>query len=147
MLMLTGFILWMTRAAQKGIKESGTISIADALVIGIIQGLAIAPGISRSGTTISFGLFRKLQKSFAFHFSFLISIPAIIGAMILEWETPVPASGELLQVMAGALTSAVVGYLCLRVLRNVVQKGNLHVFSPYCWAVGSATVVLSLMLG
>lgn len=146
MLMVTGGILWMTRRAAKGMKDGGTISIMDALVIGVIQGLAIAPGISRSGSTISFGLFRKLQKSFAFHFSFLISIPAIVGAMILEWEVPVISSGELLQVLAGTLTAALAGYLCLRFLRTIVQKGHLYFFSPYCWAAGSAAIVLSFIL-
>ena len=146
MLMVTGGILWMTRRAAKGMKDGGTISIMDALVIGVIQGLAIAPGISRSGSTISFGLFRKLQKSFAFHFSFLISIPAIMGAMILEWEVPVISSGELLQVLAGTLTAALAGYLFLRFLRTIVQKGHLYFFSPYCWAAGSAAIVLSFIL-
>lgn len=146
MLMVTGTILWMTRGVEKVMKDSGTMSITDALVIGFIQGLAIAPGISRSGSTISFGLFRKLQKSFAFNFSFLISVPAIMGAMILEWEEPVLASGELLQVLAGTLTAALAGYLCLRFLRKIVQEGHLYFFSPYCWAAGSAAVVLSFML-
>jgi undecaprenyl-diphosphatase len=146
MLMITGAILWMTRKTGQGTKDSGTISIADALVIGVIQGLAIAPGISRSGSTISFGLFRKLQKSCAFSFSFLISVPAIVGAMILEWETPDLSSGELLRVLAGTLTAAVTGYLCLRFLRTMVQRGHLHFFSPYCWAAGIAAVVLSFML-
>ena len=146
MLMLTGAILWMTRRTGRGMKDSGSISFADSLVIGVIQGLAIAPGISRSGSTISFGLFRKLQKSCAFSFSFLISIPAIAGAMILEWETPDLPSGELLRVCAGTLTAAVTGYLSLRFLRTMVQRGRLHFFSPYCWAAGVAAVVLSFML-
>jgi len=146
MLMVTGGVLWMTRAVEEGMKDGETLSMMDALIIGFIQGLAIAPGISRSGSTISFGLFRKCKKSFSFHFSFLLSIPAILGAMLLEWETPVLSTGELWQVIAGALMAAVVGYLCLRFLREMVQKGHLHFFSPYCWAVGSATIVLSFIL-
>ena len=146
MLMVTGGILWMTRRAEKGMKDSRSMSIMDALVIGFIQGLAIAPGISRSGSTISFGLFRKLQKDVSFQFSFLLSIPAILGAMIMEWEAPALSSGELLQVLAGTLTAAVTGYLCLRLLRTMVQEGRLYFFSPYCWAAGSAAVALSFML-
>lgn len=146
MLMVTGGILWMTRGVGKGMKDSGTISIVDALVIGFIQGLAIAPGISRSGSTISFGLFRNFNKSFAFLFSFLLSVPAIVGAMIVEWETPDLASGELLKVLAGTLTAAVAGYLCLLWLRKMVHQGRLHLFSPYCWVVGSTAVVLSFIL-
>jgi undecaprenyl-diphosphatase len=146
MLMVTGGILWLTRKAEKGMKDIRTMSVVDALVIGFIQGLAIAPGISRSGSTISFGLFRKLQKDVSFQFSFLLSIPAILGALILEWEAPVLSSGELQQVLAGTVTSALAGYLCLRFLRTQVQKGQLHFFSPYCWAAGSAAIVLSRVL-
>ena len=146
MLMVTGGIVWMTRGVAEGIKDSKTISVLDVLIVGLVQGLAITPGISRSGSTITCGLLRKFRKDFSFQFSFLLSIPAIVGAMILEWETPLLSSGELLRVLAGTATAAVVGYLCLRFLRSVVQQGHLYFFSPYCWAVGSATVVLSFML-
>jgi len=146
MLMITGALLWMTRRVKEGTKEGGKISVMDALVIGFIQGLAIAPGISRSGSTISFGLFRNFKKDFSFRFSFLISIPAIAGAMVLEWEAPALSSRELLHVLAGTLTAAVAGYLCLRLLRTVVQEGRLYFFSPYCWAAGSAAVALSFIL-
>ena len=146
MLMVTGGILWMTRGVKEGMKDSKTISVLDALIVGFVQGLAITPGISRSGSTISCGLLRKFKKVFSFHFSLLLSIPAILGAMILEWETPALSGGELLQVMAGTVTAALVGYLCLRLLRRMVQAGHLYFFSPYCWAAGSATVVLSFML-
>ncbi len=146
MLMITGGLLWMTRRVKEGTKEGGKISVMDALVVGFIQGLAIAPGISRSGSTISFGLFRNFKKDFSFRFSFLISIPAIAGAMVLEWEAPALSSRELLHVLAGTLTAAVAGYLCLRLLRTVVQEGRLYFFSPYCWAAGSAAVALSFIL-
>ena len=146
MLMITGALLWMTRRVKEGTKEGGKISVMDALVIGFIQGLAIAPGISRSGSTISFGLFRNFKKDFSFRFSFLISIPAIAGAMVLEWEAPALSSRELLHVLAGTLTAAVAGYLCLRLLRTMVQEGRLYFFSPYCWAAGSAAVALSFIL-
>jgi len=146
LLMITGALLWMTRRVKEGTKEGGKISVMDALVIGFIQGLAIAPGISRSGSTISFGLFRNFKKDFSFRFSFLISIPAIAGAMVLEWEAPALSSRELLHVLAGTLTAAVAGYLCLRLLRTIVQEGRLYFFSPYCWAAGSAAVALSFIL-
>jgi len=146
MLMITGALLWMTRRVKEGTKEGGKISVMDALVVGFIQGLAIAPGISRSGSTISFGLFRNFKKDFSFRFSFLISIPAIVAAMVMEWEAPALSSRELLHVLAGTLTAAVAGYLCLRLLRTVVQEGRLYFFSPYCWAAGSAAVALSFIL-
>jgi len=146
MLIITGIILWITRMAGEGHKDTDTVSILDALIIGFVQGLAIAPGISRSGATIAFGLFRKLKKNLAVRFSFLLSIPAILGAMVLEWENPLPQEGELLNVSAGTLTAALVGYICLRILIRMVQKGHLYFFSPYCWALGCLTIILSLIL-
>lgn len=145
MLIITGIILWMTRLSGEGHKDTGAISILDALIIGFVQGLAIAPGISRSGSTIAFGLFRKLKKGVAVRFSFLLSIPAILGAMVLEWENPLLQEGDLLNVIAGTLTAALVGYICLRILIRLVQKGHLYFFSPYCWALGSVTIILSLI--
>jgi undecaprenyl-diphosphatase len=145
MLLITGAILWITRMAGEGDKDTDTVSVLDAIIIGFVQGLAIAPGISRSGATISFGLFRKLKKSVAVRFSFLLSIPAIIGAMVLEWENPLLQEGELLNVIAGTLTAAIVGYICLRILIRMVQKGHLHFFSPYCWALGCVTIILSFI--
>lgn len=145
MLLITGTILWITRMAGEGDKDTDTVSVLDAIIIGFVQGLAIAPGISRSGATISLGLFRKLKKSVAVRFSFLLSIPAILGAMVLEWENPLLQEGELLNMIAGTLTAAVVGYVCLRILIRMVQKGHLHFFSPYCWAVGSVTIILSFL--
>ena len=145
MLLITGTILWITRMAGEGDKDTDTVSVLDAIIIGFVQGLSIAPGISRSGATISFGLFRKLKKSVAVRFSFLLSIPAILGAMVLEWENPLLQEGELLNVIAGTLIAAIVGYICLRILIRMVQKGHLHFFSPYCWALGSVTIILSFI--
>jgi len=146
MLLITGIILWMTRMAGEGHKDTGTVSILDAIIIGFVQGLSIAPGISRSGITIAFGLFRKLKKNVAVRFSFLLSIPAILGAMALEWENPLLQEGELLNVIAGTLTAAFVGYICLRILIGMVQKGHLYFFSPYCWALGCVTIILSFTI-
>ena len=146
MLLITGTILWMTRTAGGGHKDTTTISIFDAIVIGVVQGLAVTPGISRSGTTIAFGIFRKLQKNVAVRFSFLLSIPAILGAMVVEWENPLFHEGELVNVMCGTLTAALVGYLSLKLLIRVVQKGHLYYFSSYCWVLGSVTIIFSFIL-
>lgn len=146
MLIITGTILWITRMTGEGHKDTDTVSILDAIIIGFVQGLAVAPGISRSGATIAFGLFRKLKKIVAVRFSFLLSIPAILGAMALEWENPLLQEGELLNVIAGTLTAALVGYVCLRILIRMVQKGHLYFFSPYCWALGSVTIILSFII-
>ena len=146
MLIITGIFLWLTKMTGEGNKDKIDMSILDAIIIGFVQGLSIAPGISRSGATIAFGLFGKLKKMVAIRFSFLLSIPAIIGAMILEWENPLLHEGELLNVISGTLTAALVGYICLRILIRMVQKGHFHFFSPYCWALGNLTIILSFIL-
>ena len=146
MLVGTGTILWFTKTAGQGTKERGAMSFLDAIIIGFIQGIAIAPGISRSGATIAFGLFRSLKKDVAVHYSFLLSIPAIIGAMVLEWENPLLYEGVLLHVVLGTIMAAFVGYICLRILIRMVNKGHLYFFSPYCWTVGGITIVLSFIL-
>ena len=130
MLIITGTFLWLTKMTGEGNKDKVNMSILDAIIIGFVQGLSIAPGISRSGATIAFGLFRKLKKMVAIRFSFLLSIPAILGAIILEWENPMLHEGELLNVISGILTAALVGYICLRILIRMVQKGHFHFFSP-----------------
>jgi undecaprenyl-diphosphatase len=146
MLLITGIILWTTRMTGEGHKDTGNLSILDAILIGFVQGLSIAPGISRSGSTIAFALFRKVKKSAAVRFSFLLSIPAILGAMVLEWENPLLQQGELLNVLAGTVVAAIAGYICLKLLIRMVQKGHLYYFSPYCWAVGSAAILFSFIL-
>ena len=146
MLVVTGTILWFTRTAGQGTKETGTISLLDALIIGLIQGFAIAPGISRAGATIAFGLFRSLKKEAAVQFSFLLSIPAILGAMFMEWENPLLYDGTLLHVVLGTIMAALVGYICLRILIRMVNKGQLYFFSPYCWGAGCVTILLSFLL-
>lgn len=146
MLLITGTILWITKAAGEGHKDTSNVSILDAIIIGFVQGLSVFPGISRSGSTIAFGLFRKLKKSIAIRFSFLLSIPAILGAMALEWENPLLQEGELLNVILGTLTAALVGYICLKILIRIVQKGHLYFFSPYCLVLGSVTIILSFIL-
>lgn len=142
MLLITGTILWITRVTGEGDKDTNAVSVLDAIILGFVQGISIAPGISRSGATISFALFRKLKKDVAVRFSFLLSIPAILGAMALEWVTPLLQEGELLNVIAGTLIAATVGYVCLRILIRMVQKGHLYFFSPYCWALGSMSIIL-----
>jgi undecaprenyl-diphosphatase len=146
MLLITGIFLWTTRMTGEGHKDTGNLSILDAILIGFVQGLSIAPGISRSGSTIAFALFRKVKKSAAVRFSFLLSIPAILGAMVLEWENPLLQQGELLNVLAGTVVAAIAGYICLKLLIRMVQKGHLYYFSPYCWAVGSAAILFSFIL-
>lgn len=145
MLFLTGLLLWLTRRLQRGGRYAAQFTIWDALFIGIIQGLAIFPGISRSGTTIAVGLFRGLDRETAARYSFLLSIPAVLGAMILELgQTPASDLPPVRVVLLGTLIAAAVGYAALRVLIHLVKKGDLYAFAPYCWFLGAIAIVGSL---
>jgi undecaprenyl-diphosphatase len=142
MLFVTGLLLWLTRRLKRGERNAAQLTIRDALFIGMVQGVAILPGISRSGATIATGLFRGIDRETAARYSFLLSIPAILGAMVLELGEAVasgfPPAGV---VLVGVFMAAVVGYGALRVLIHLVKKGDLHAFAPYCWLL--AVVVIA----
>lgn len=144
MLFVTGLLLWLTRGLKRGGRNAAQLAIWDALLIGIIQGVAILPGISRSGATIAMGLFRGLNRETAARYSFLLSIPAIIGAMALELGEALasgfPPAGV---VLLGGIIAAAAGYGALRVLIHLVKKGSLHAFAPYCWLLGVLVIVRS----
>lgn len=124
----------------KQVNEMGT---GDALFIGIMQGIAITPGISRSGSTIAAGLLRGLDQGFAARFSFLLSIPAILGAGLVEsrdlWTAGIPAQ-DMFPYVLGIVVAALSGYLAIRIVLKLVQSGRLSVFSYYCWAVAIVTL-------
>ena len=145
-LMLTGTLLLLTRRTpihHKTIKDMTTI---DALVIGLSQGIAITPGISRSGATISTALFLGIDRELAGRFSFLIFIPAILGAIILNVTFPaLPPSTHLYNVFAGTLAASITGYFALRVLLRFVKKGKLYIFSSYVYGVGLFTILFDLL--
>ena len=146
MLMLTGLLLWITRWAATHVDRPGTdrLTPKNALIIGVVQGLAIIPGISRSGSTISIGLLLGINREMAARYSFLLSIPAIIGAGLLSLKGGFSQTDLAIQIsMLGAGTAALVGYGALKSLLHVVKKGHLHLFAPYCWLVGILAIVFS----
>ncbi|HSO20643.1 MAG TPA: undecaprenyl-diphosphate phosphatase [Desulfosarcina sp.] len=146
MLLITGCLLWLTRRIRSEGRPIGRTTVKDALIIGIVQGLAILPGISRSGSTISTALFLGVDRKIAGRYSFLLSIPAIVGALLLSLDTPeLHTSIPLATILAGSFVSAVVGWLALVILLRVVDRGQLHRFAPYCWLVGIVTFVLAWM--
>jgi undecaprenyl-diphosphatase len=146
MLMITGLLLWLTRRANPSNGGAGieSFSRTNAFIIGVVQGLAIIPGISRSGSTISIGLLFGINRETAARYSFLLSIPAIAGAGLLSLKDGLsqtdPAAGLSL---LGAATAALVGYGALKVLLGIVKKGRLYVFAPYCWLVGILAILFS----
>ncbi|MCK4388892.1 MAG: undecaprenyl-diphosphate phosphatase [Desulfobacterales bacterium] len=142
MLFVTGVLLWLTRGLKRGGRNAAQFTIRDALFIGMIQGVAILPGISRSGATIVIGLFRGLNRETAVRYSFLLSIPAILGAMVLELgEALVSGFPPADALLVGTFIAAAVGYAALKLLVQAVKKGRLHVFAPYCWLIGVVALV------
>ena len=122
-------------------------ALLDALLVGVGQALATMPGISRSGMTISASCFLGFERSFAVRFSFLLSIPAVLGANILSLKDALEAGVDWAAVpvyLAGVVASAVVGYACIRLLKLIAQKGRFGGFAYYCWAVGLLTLLLNL---
>ncbi len=145
-LIFTGLILkYSETLANKylGLKLSEGTSYKDALFIGLIQALAIIPGISRSGSTIAAGLVAGLDREFAARFSFLLSIPVIVGAGIFQLKDAFEygyTTTSLVPYLVGFITSAAFGYLAIKVVVNLVREGRLSIFSYYCWVVAVLTI-------
>ncbi len=146
MLMLTGLLLWFTRRAKPDNQAADieSFSKTKAFIIGIVQGLAIIPGISRSGSTISIGLLLGIDREVAARYSFLLSIPAIAGAGALSLKDGLSQTEPAIRLsLMGAAAAALVGYGALKVLLRMVKKGRLYVFAPYCWLVGILAILFS----
>ena len=144
-LIVTGFLLFLCDRVRKGHKTERSATWLDALLVGVGQAVATLPGVSRSGMTITAGCFVGYERQFAVRFSFLLSIPAVLGANILSIGDAVKAGingAELPMYLVGVVTAAVVGYLCIRLLKYVADKGRFGAFAYYCWAVGILTLVL-----
>ena len=136
MLLCTGGILAVSRWIPLRRARERAPGLPTALLVGTAQGVAILPGISRSGATIVCGMLCGLSRDLAARFSFLLSIPAIIGALSLQWSTQGLDRVGLLALVVGFATSALVGILALKLLMAMVKKGHLFYFAPYCFLVG-----------
>lgn len=139
-LIVTGLILMRTRRFMHGRRDM--LDIKDALVLGLVQGIAIIPGISRSGITISALLSRKIDVATTFRFSFLACIPAILGAMILEAkDISLVGSTEFKNFFIGFLFSFLTGLLSLKILKTILLKAKLYYFGFYCIFVALLTLL------
>jgi len=143
MLFITGILLFLSDRVKTNERRKEDMNLTDGIVLGLVQAVALIPGISRSGSTITFGIFRGLERKTAARFSFLLSIPAIGGAVILKSADlmRLPA-GDLPVLGAGFLAAAVTGFLSLKLLFAMINKTGLAPFAWYCWFVGSATLIL-----
>jgi undecaprenyl-diphosphatase len=141
MLLITGLVLWLTRFVKKEGKPLKRMEWIDAILIGIAQGVAIIPGISRSGATISMGLFCGLDRELSGKFSFLLSIPAILGATLLEYKKLDITQG-FGTILVGTAVAFGVGILALTFLMKIIKMGKIFNFSYYCCGMGILMIIL-----
>jgi undecaprenyl-diphosphatase len=137
MLMVTGFVLYLTRFANP--RDNKRVGLGSSIIIGCTQAFAIIPGISRSGSTISGGLFSGVSREQSAKFSFLLAVPAIFGAAILEVQELFlgPANGDkVLMLMLGTIVAAVSGYFAILLLLNLLRKRRFSWFAYYCFLAG-----------
>ena len=138
-LIITGCIIFFSEK-RLGNRKMG---ILDSLLIGLAQGVAIIPGVSRSGVTIATGLLRKIDKATAFRYSFLLSVPAVIGATFLESKDLVGGNVDMVPLFLGAMVSMIVGYASLKLIQKIVMSEKFHMFAYYCWIVGISIILLT----
>lgn len=143
-LLITGVLLLVSEISEEGHKIPKDISYSNGFFIGIAQGLATMPGLSRSGTTIAACLLGGFDRRFALKYSFIMSIPAILGAVVLEFKDvgKEAVSGSMVfNCIIGAAVAAIVGYICIRIMLKVVRRRKLKKFAIYCFAVGTLAII------
>lgn len=148
-LLATGALLYLSDRLSRGKKTEKGATVVDALLVGASQALATVPGLSRSGTTIAVGMLRGYDRSFAVRYSFLLSLPAVLGANILSLKNAVEGGIDwsMLPVyLFGMVIAAVAGYFSIRLVNLLANKGKFGNFAYYCWAVGALALILSVLL-
>ncbi len=146
-LFITAALLYVSDKISRGNKKAEDLRIGNSLLIGAFQALALMPGISRSGSTIVGGLFSGFSREFAVKFSFLLSIPAILGAALLDLKDVVSTGFDMPLPVAllGVLVAAVSGFIAIKVLLKTVKKGKFRYFAYYCVFAGIAALVISFV--
>ncbi len=148
-LLVTGCLLFLSDRLGKGKKTVRSVTLRDIVVIGFAQGLATIPGLSRSGSTISTAMLLGCRRDFAVRYSFLMSIPAVLGANILAMVDAVQAGIDwsmMPAILLGVAVSAVSGYFAIGLVNMLSNKGKFGNFAYYCWGVGILALVLSAVL-
>lgn len=145
---ITGLILWWAESRPFGNKKIEDVTLLDAGLIGVLQGAAILPAISRSGLTIAGALFRGIERDTAARFSFLLSVPSILGAVVLQAKD-IQEQGvgdvQLLPMIVGTIVSAVFGYLAIKWMLRLIAGGKLKLFAYYVWFLGLVILVAQLL--
>lgn len=147
-IMLTGGMLYTADKMQQGAKDEKNMTMLDALLIGICQCVATIPGLSRSGTTITAGIATGLKREFAVKFSFLLSIPAVLGANLISLIDAIQEGVDLTSLPAyliGMAVAMVTGIGAISLLKYIAKKGKFGGFAYYCWIAGAVSIILTMI--
>ncbi len=148
-LIITALLLFVSEKLGGGNRTMENMTVKDSVIVGCFQALGTLPGISRSGSTIVGGLFARLDKNVAVRFSFLLSIPAILGALVLDVKDMLSGAvvmADPVCIAVGMIVAGVSGYFAIRFLLNIVRKNKLSIFSLYCVAAGIAAIILDITM-
>jgi undecaprenyl-diphosphatase len=141
-LIITGVLLFFSDKINDARREEKDMNLADSIVIGLAQAVALLPGISRSGATITAGIFRHLNRTVAARFSFLLSLPAVCGAAILESGYIKNISHqEMWLYFTGFICAALAGIISLKLFFLIIRQARLKFFAYYCWIFGILTII------
>jgi len=146
-LLFTGTILILAEKLGAGRKTVKEMKFRDAFIVGMMQGVAIAPGVSRSGSTLVGGLSTGLNREFAVKFAFLISIPSILGSAVLEVPDMLSEGVDMammMPILAGVIVSAISGLVAIKAMIKLVTGKKLYYFSYYTWIVGIAVILYAV---
>ncbi len=147
-LVLTGCMLYVGDRMLPGKKGVGGMTILDALIIGLCQCAAVIPGISRAGTTITAGIATGLRRDFAVKFSFLMSVPAVLGANLIHLFGALREGVDLSDFpvyLIGMAAAMISGILAIEVLKAVAKRGKFGGFAYYCWVAGALSIILTMI--
>lgn len=143
--LVTGLIVWYAdRVKNRGYKRIDDITFSDSFIVGTLQGVAILPAISRSGLTIAGSLFQRIDRKAAARFSFLLSIPAIMGAAVVQIPDLLDGGFERIGIwplIFGTLAAAISGYIAVKWMMEIIERGSLKGFAVYVWILGAAVLI------
>ena len=148
-LIITGILLYVSGKISEGRKSDKTSTVADAIVVGISQAIATIPGISRSGTTITVGLSRGFKREYAAKFSFLLSIPAVLGSVLVTLISAIKEGviwSNVPVYLLGMLVSGVSGYFALKLVKKLITSDHFSKFAYYCWGAGILSLILYVFI-
>lgn len=147
-IILTGCMLFVSDKMKEGNKSGGSMTVLDALIIGLCQCAAAVPGLSRPATTITAGIAAGLKRSYAVKFSFLLSVPVLFGMNLLNLVDAIKAGVDISVLPAslvGMLVAMLAGIAAILIVRHMTQKGRLGGFAYYCWVMGVLSIILTLI--